>query len=433
MGWFWYLGTLVPMIGLVQVGMQGLADRYTYFPQIGILLMFTWGLADLTDAIPSLKRVMPAAAAVVVAVLAALCWRQVTFWQNSGILFERVLAITDQNFSAYCCYGQYLYVNGKVDQALVYYEKALDVNPSYLKGQVLFADILVDKGRSDEALQRYQLALKENAQFIPARMGLGKFFLDRKMYSSAIEQFQKVLEIEPDNTEAKLKRSLALHGAGRKDETYAGILDLLKEQPKNSRLRATLGDIYAEEGKAEKAREEYEAAIRMNVREGAAYNGLGTLLARSGAFAKSVEFFEKAIENEPDNPSAYDNLGSALAALGKTRDAVVQFRKALEVKEGYPASANNLAWILATNPETSLRNGKEAVELLRSLCEGEKGEDPSYLDTLAAAYAETGNFPQAVVVASRAEAIAMKGGNAELAKQIESRRKLYEANQPFRG
>lgn len=432
-GWFWYLGTLVPMIGLVQVGMQGLADRYTYFPQIGILLMVTWGVGDLAKRFSWHRVALPTIATVLLMALSVLCWRQVSFWRDSGVLFSRSLALTSRNFTAYCCYGQYLYGQDKIDEAIGYYTSALAINPAYLKGQVLLGDIFAGLGRTTEALQRYEFALRENSKFAMARLSLGKLFLDERMPRLAIEQFESVLRDDPDSTEAKLKLAVALHGVGRQEETLQILQDMIREQPKNHRLRSTLGNIHAEDGREEEARREYELALAGDPRDTEAHNGLGTLLARRGAFSESVKHFERAIVADPKNAAAHDNLGSALAALGRTSDAIAHFRKALEVERDFPASANNLAWILATDADPTIRNGQEAVALLEALCAGAKGSDPSFLDTLAAALAESGEFERAVDTARKAEQLAKASGNVEFAKQIEDRRKRYEAKQPFRG
>ena len=134
-GWFWYLGMLVPVIGLVQVGSQAMADRYTYLPQIGLCMAVTWGVAQLAVSWRYRFRVCGAAAALAVLVLMGLAWRQTSYWRDSETLWTHTLACTARNFLAHYNLGVALAERGQVDAAIAHYQKALEIKPDYAEAR----------------------------------------------------------------------------------------------------------------------------------------------------------------------------------------------------------------------------------------------------------------------------------------------------------
>jgi Flp pilus assembly protein TadD len=295
-GWFWYLGMLVPVIGLVQVGSQQMADRYTYLPQIGLCIALVWGAAQAVASWPSHRWLFGAGSALVLAILMSCAWRQTTYWRDSETLWNHALACTSRNALAHNNLGYELFNRGRLDEAIAEYRKTMEVMPNDVKSHSYLGRALADSGRFDEAIAQYR----------------------------------------------------------------------------------------------------------------------------------------KALEIMPDYPEAHDNLGIALAGGGRFDEAVVEYQAALKAKPDFADAYNNLAWLRATSPQTSTRNGIEAVELAQRAVRLSDGRDPNFLATLAAAFAEAGRFAEAVTTARAALDLATRQNKQALVESIKVKIPLYEAGTPFR-
>jgi tetratricopeptide (TPR) repeat protein len=269
-GWCWYLGMLIPVLGFVQAGLQGHADRFTYLPHIGLLILLTWAIADLTEQLRHRRMILGASAAVVIAALSSCAWRQTTYWRDSVSIWTRTLAVTGDNSVAH--------------QNL--------------------AAALWDRGRIQEAHTHSQIA--------------------------EIIRWQTVLKDYP--------------------------LDI------------------------------------------AAHNALGVLLAQSG----------------------------------KPREAIAQWEISLEIDPNDGNAQNDLAWVLASSTDDAICDGRRAVELAEKATRLPGGESPIVLRTLAAAYAEAGDFPRAIEAAQRAAELAMAQQNQSLVERLQNELELYRVNKPHR-
>jgi len=176
----------------------------------------------------------------------------------------------------------------------------------------------------------------------------------------------------------------------------------------------------------------YRRALALNPRLAAAHNSLGSILGTQGRLDDAVQHFREALRLEPDNPEAHNNLGLALRTMGEREDAVRHFEAALRLKPGWPAPMNETAWILATHPDGRIRNPEEAVRLAEGAAERTGRREPLILDTLAAAYAASGQFDRAASTAQEAASLAASGGSAALAGEIGKRLELYRQKKPFR-
>jgi tetratricopeptide (TPR) repeat protein len=328
-GWLWYLGMLVPMIGLVQISYYAYADRYTYLPGIGLVLAGTWAVADWGAGRKHRRAVLGALMAAVIGILMVCAWKQTGSWKNSETLWTHTLGCTTGNGVAYSNLGGDLLSKGRVDEAIVFYQKGLQAEPDDAEAHNNLGMALGQQGRMDEAIIQFQQAVQFNPDYAEGHNNLGIVLLDKGKADEAISQYQKALEIKPD-------------------------------------------------------------------------------------FA-----------------AAHNNLGDALRQMGRMDEAFTHFQQALEIKPADPAIQNNLAWLLATCPKASLRNGNKAVELARQANALTGGKNPTILKTLAAAFAETGRFSEAVETARHALHLAWAQSNTELATQLQSEMQLYRAGSPF--
>jgi Flp pilus assembly protein TadD len=294
-GWFWYLGMLVPMIGTVQIGAFAHADRFTYLPQIGLSLVLAWLVTDLCSSWRYRQAVLGGGGAIIIAALVFLGHRQASYWQSAETLWSHAVACTTENSFAHNNLGSALVERGDLDDAIPHFQEALRITPGNAKAHNNLANMLLKKGDLDGAIGEYQQALQ---------------------------------------------------------------------------LR-------------------------------------------------------------PNNAEIHNNLAYALFQNGSADEAISHYQQALQIKPDFINAQSGLAWVLATAPQASLRNGNEAVELARRANDSAGGQDPYYLQILAAAYAEAGRFDDAIQTGQKAMEFARMAGKTDSVKGLDDELKLYEAKVPF--
>jgi tetratricopeptide (TPR) repeat protein len=338
-GWFWYLGMLAPVIGLVQVGEQGHADRYTYLPHIGLFLLAVWLVADVITRREAKAPYAVAAAGVLIVAFASAAFVQASYWRNSETLWTHALAVTSENDCAHN-------------------------NLGYL---------LADRGDLDGAISHFEAA---------ARI-----------------------------------RSL------RTDRHYnAG----------SAYIEMNLADGLAQKGQSDEAMVHYDQAIRLEPNYADAYYNRGNVLFANGRVDEAIADWEKSLQLKPGDADAHTCLGNALLRQGLPNEAIAHYEKASELAPEDPRSRNNIAWLLATSSDPAIRNGAGAVAFANEAVELSGGREPSFLRTLAAAYAENGQFAEAVASVRQASVIAVMQGKTELANRLEKDLVLYRGHLPLR-
>lgn len=295
-GWLWYLGMLVPVIGVVQVGWQSHADRYTYLPQIGLYIAIVWLLGDAALMFRVPRIALASAAVCVVVAFAAAAFAQTGYWRDSETLWTHTLAVSPQN----------------------------DVAQNNL------GILLADRGRYDEAIAHYEAALRLRPQNAVAHLNLGNALILRGDVSAAREEVRRAIEIDPTNVDA--------------------------------------------------------------------HNALGVMRLQQGDVSGAIDEWRRALAVDPENGNA----------------------------------ANNLAWVYATSTDPAVRNGTEAVALARKAVSISAGRNALVLRTLAAAYAESGRFDEAIATAERARELAQLQKNPTLVAELDATIALYATHRPLR-
>jgi len=295
-GWLWYLVMLLPVIGIVQVGLQSRADRYTYLPQIGIIIAVVWAIRDLTSFWPRRTMVLMPGSLAVIGTLSFLSYRQATHWHDTGSLWSYTLSVSPENDGA-------------------------------LTG---LAMIEVARGETEDAIThcRHALALRDG--------------------------------------------------------------------------------------------------------NGAAHYGLALALSRQHKIDEAIEHWQKSLEIQPDNMNARNYLGAALAGIGRTPEAIEQWQQTLAFDPDDGNAANNLGWILATSPDATLRDGAKAVAYAKRATNVPGGDNPLVYRTLAAAYAENGQFADAISAAEHAKQLAQATGNSELVGELDHCIELFRQQRTLR-
>jgi len=245
-------------------------------------------------------------------------------------------------------------------------------------------------------------------------------------------QLEEVLAADPQNTSALNSLGLILRDQGELDEAIARISKVLEIKPDQPLAHRNLGDVYYKARRLADAARHYAEAARLDPQDASALMGWGVVLGEQGRFGEALDRLVQAAGLDAEDEQLRFLEGEMLVALGRLPEAVEAYRRALGLRGDYVQAANNLAWILATHPDAEVRNGAEAVRLAEMACQATGQEDPGFLDSLAAAYAEAGRFEEAVATARRARALAAAAGDQRLAQGIQTRLGLFEMGKPYR-
>jgi tetratricopeptide (TPR) repeat protein len=230
-GWFWYLGTLVPVIGLIQVGSQAMADRYTYIPIIGIFVMMTWGISKILLRLQNGKIITASIASAFIIVITSAAYLQVGIWKNDFTLFGHVININPQDTRSYQVIGHAMANNGENDKALYYYSLALKYNPRYYPSYLNAGTVLQEMGKLNEAIDCYKKSLSLDDKPAEAHYNLGIIFIETNNLDEAIFHFKKALEMTPDDSDTHNNLGVALMKEGNIKEALMHFQEALRLNP----------------------------------------------------------------------------------------------------------------------------------------------------------------------------------------------------------
>ena len=465
-GWLWYLGTLVPVIGLVKVGAQSIADRYTYIPAIGLFIILAWGVADLTAGWRKRTPALAAATAAVLVAYAVTSGAQILCWQDTESLFRHALAVTRDNYIAYNNLGLYVAEHGELELGKKYYQLATAIAPNYAPPWNNLGTALIQQKKYEEAITAFENALRINPRSAEIEGNLGATLYCLGKYDEAITHLREAIRLDPEHSMAHFNWGNALVQRNRLDEAMEHYRAALQLNPRYGEAQSNLALALVKQGKREEATVQFQRALAIDPGLWPAHFGLGELLIEQGKFDGAVEQFSEVLRLQPKHEPAWLQLGIARAGQGKQVEAVEAFSAALritpddaeahyhlamalggqhEIKEAirhyhevlkalpdFPEALNNLAWLLAANPDPQVRNGHEAVDLAERACKLTEYKQPIMVGTLAAAYAEAGRFPEAVTTAEKAETLAKQSNQMEVAARNRSLLELYRSGQPAR-
>ena len=294
-GWFWFVGTLVPVIGFVQVGVQALADRYTYISYIGLFIMIAWGLPELLSkwlsAPPQRKIVLGVSMAIVLTTLGICTNLQASYWKNSVTLFSRALATTQNNYVAYNNLGL-----------------AYD-----------------DLGRSTEAIEDYTQAIRIKPDYAEAYYNLGVVYEKLDRPNEAIEADKQAIRFKPDYTEAYYNLGVVYDKLNRPAEAIEAYNQTIKIKPDYAKAYLGLGVVYSKLDHDADAIEAYRQAIRIEPGYAEAHNNLGVAFGRLDRWHEAIDACKQAVRIRPDYAEAHYNLGDAYLAIGDKNAAQTEY------------------------------------------------------------------------------------------------------------
>ncbi|MCG6944214.1 MAG: tetratricopeptide repeat protein [Deltaproteobacteria bacterium] len=285
-GWLWYLGTLVPVLGLVQVGSQAMADRYTYLSLIGLFIMIAWGVPSILAGWRHGRTVSVIASVILLLGCMVGTWRQIGYWRNSITLFQHTLQVTTNNHFAHNNLGVALAQDGRLNEAIKQYSEALRIKPDRAEVHNNLGNALAAQGSVDRAVDHYYQALRIDPNNARAYNNLGNLLANQGKMEEAINHYNKALRLEPN---------------------YVGA-------------HYNLGIALAEQGRTEQAIKHVTEALRLMPYWAGAHNNLGVLLERRGRLDEAIDHYQEALRLDPNYAKARTNLERALSLMDKSAE-----------------------------------------------------------------------------------------------------------------
>jgi tetratricopeptide (TPR) repeat protein len=321
---------------------------------------------------------------------------------------------------------------GRARDAIVHFQLALELQPRQAEAHNNLANALLQEGRVDEAITHLRLALTLQPALANAHHNLGNALFQKGLLDEAVAEFQEALALQPGFAAAHNGLGTALLRKGEVAQAAAQFQQALELQPTLLQARLNLADVLVQQGKTSEAVLQFQKALAVEPRIAGAQNNLGNALLRLGRLDEAVAHLQEALRLNPTLAEAHNNLANALFQKGRAAEAVAQYEAAVAAHPDAPPLLNNLAWALATCPDDSVRNGTRAVDLARQADRLSGGKNPLVLGTLAAAYAEAGQFREAVATTQRAIDLAVASGISNQVAALRGRLTLFQANAPYR-
>jgi tetratricopeptide (TPR) repeat protein len=394
-GWLWYAGMMLPVSGLVQVGLQARADRYAYLPSIGLTVALVWSLAGAFGGTRRGRIGLTGAGSAAVAALAVVAWLQVGHWKDTRALFARAVAVTPANYLAHQALATLLLHDGRPAEAMPHFEEALRIKPGWPAAHFGLAEALAEAGDPEAALGRFEAGLRLAPRNPDGRTGYARALAQVGRHDDAIHHYLRALRV------ARGRRAARAHGL------------LARSLEAQGNLAAAL--------------EHYGRAVALEPGWGEAHANRGAALLRAGRPDEAEQAFERAQALGVDSLEMRLARAETARLRGRTEEAVLHYREALRLEPDSLQAANNLSWILATHPSERVRDPEAAVRIASRL----PADEPAALDTLAAGYAAAGRFDDARAAARRGAELAEARGDGALALAIRRRLDLYERRRPY--
>jgi protein O-mannosyl-transferase len=317
-GWFWFAGVLVPVIGLVQVGIQSRADRYMYIPLIGLAVIAVWGLHEIAMRRAAI-RPMAALGIAACCTYGAVAWYNAAYWRDTVTLFRHAISVTEDNWGALGVLSQALVRQNRVDEAMPYIDQALRLRPNLPETHINFGAALSERGDFDAAEAQYRKALQLDPNSADAHEGVG------------------VIQTEK----------------GRLDDALVNLTAAERAMPGDANKHYNLGRAYGLADHPDSAAAEFAEAVRLQPDDAAARFNLGTAYVAQERFSEAADQFREAVRLKPDYTSARFNLGGALASLGRLDEAMGEFREVLRVQPDFPGAAQALETCLELKKQSA--------------------------------------------------------------------------------
>ena len=263
-GWCWYVVTLLPVIGLIQVGGQSSADRYTYIPLIGIFILMVWWLCECTANMPRRRLVLTSVSGIILTGCVLVTLRQISFWQNNFTLYTHALAVTDNNYIAHNNLGFALAKEDKLYEATAHFNEAIRISPRFADAYVNLGDTFLKTGEIDNAIDCFTKAIEVRPNYAVAYLDLGTAMFRKGRIDAALDNFDRALAINPLLSDGNYNKGVVLSKAGKPDEAIEAFTAALKINPDNPDFHTQIGIVLVLKGRVPEAMNHFSEALRLN-------------------------------------------------------------------------------------------------------------------------------------------------------------------------
>jgi tetratricopeptide (TPR) repeat protein len=430
-----FAGTLFPALGFFDVyPMQYsfVADHFQYLASIGLIVLATAGTATFLERLGPLQACFGFAVCLgVLFVLGLNVWQQGKIYKDIETLWRDTIAKNPAAWMPHNNLGATLQKQGKLEEAIAYFSRSVEIKPDHEKAHSNLGVALQQQGKFKEAIESFSKALTINPDFAGAHNNLGTTLQKQGRLEEAVVHFSKALQIEPNYAEAHSNLAVALDRQGKFAKAIVHYRLAMEIKPDYAEAHNNLGATLARQAKYAEAITYYSRAIEIRPHYVEAHYNLADALEKQGQLHQAITQYRQAIKIDPDLLLAHFKLALVLLRDGRTAEAIAHYQEALRLSDNSPSILNNLAWLFATHKNPKFRDGEKAVQLAAKACLLTNQNNATYLDTLAAAYAEIGRFDEAVQTAQKAVELARASGQTGLAKDMENRILLYRAGKPF--
>ena len=344
-GWFWYLGTLIPVIGLVQVGQQAMADRYAYVPLIGIFIIIAWGLPNLLQNYPFRKKLLSVLAGIFFSVLIILTSVQLQYWENSVKLFDHAIEVTEKKYPSfvgiYNNLGVVLNEQMKFEEARSHLKNAVKLQPAYSEAHNNLGNSLSGLNRFQEANISYREAIRLKPDYPEAHNNLANSLVKMLNFDDAVTHYLTAIRHKPEFAKAHFNLGTTFNlkeFKGNNNEVAIRHLEeAIRLEPNFSEAHLALGNVIIEkndfnQGHLKTAIHHFKISTKIDPNNAIAHNSLGSAIAGQRNFKQAIEHFNTALKINPRYVEAHQNLGTAFSILGKTEKATYHFKVADDIR-----------------------------------------------------------------------------------------------------
>ena len=395
-GWLWFTGTLVPVIGIVQVGRQAMADRYTYIPLIGLFVMAAWGIPDLLKKwpptrFPTLRKwALFAASGLVLPSLLIVTRIQAAYWRNDIALYEHSLKVTGPNDVILCNLGVVYGKAGNSAQAITDFDRAIEINPKSARAYHNLGVTYRKLGNYAQAITDFDRAIEINPEYAEAYYSRGVTHGKLGDHRQAISDYDRAIGINPELALAYINRGAAYHELGDQKQAISNYDRAIEINPKYAETYNNRGIAYGELGNRTQAISDYDRAIEINPEYAEAYNNRGAVYGMLRNNRQAISDYDKAIAIDPEFALAYINRGAAYREVGNQTQAISDLDMAIQINPEYARAYYNrgVVYDMLGNNRKAIPDFNRAIEI-----------NPKYADAYnnrGVAYGKIGEHRQAI-------------------------------------
>ncbi len=347
-GWLWYLGTLVPVIGIIQLGHQAMADRYVYVPLIGIFIMIAWTFAPWTKGIFHQKKIIGSATIILILSLTMGTWLQTRYWRNTLSLFERVIEISPNYTLAYYNMGVALRREGRRIEAFQYFSRAVAMSPDFAEANFFMGLFLSEMNQTTEAMAYYQKVLAKKPDMAEARLNLSQLLIKAGKWDESEKELHTILSIRPNDAEAFNSLGNLYMRKNQPDEAIRYYLEAIRNNPVSPLFHNNLGAAYEKKSDFNNALKYYSEAIRLAPSTIEAYNNIAVMFFKNGNVDEAFRYFDTALRINPNQAQTYYNMAVSYSKLNCIDEAVRYYSKVLEISPDFADAREkrNMLWKL---------------------------------------------------------------------------------------